>query len=108
MAENDTPTSNGSAEAAAAQAQLNVQKIYLKDASFEAPNAPQVFQEQGQPRIDLNLSQKVQNFAENTYEVVLAVTVMRFLPRCMIPWLANALMKSGVEKGTKQVTAAAG
>lgn len=82
MAENETPISNGSAEGAAAttvagadQAQLNVQKIYLKDASFEAPNAPQVFQEQGQPRIDLNLSQKVQNFAENTYEVVLAVTV---------------------------------
>lgn len=81
MAENETPTSNGSAEgaagaaAAADQAQLNVQKIYLKDASFEAPNAPQVFSEQGQPRIDLNLSQKVQNFAENTYEVVLAVTV---------------------------------
>ena len=75
MAENDTPTSNGSAEAAAAQAQLNVQKIYLKDASFEAPNAPQVFQEQGQPRIDLNLSQKVQNFAEGLYEVVLSLTV---------------------------------
>lgn len=74
MAENETNpgASNGTA---APQAQLSVQKIYVKDASFEAPNAPQIFQEQGQPQIDLNLSQKVQNFAEGLYEVVLSLTV---------------------------------
>ena len=31
------------------QAQLNLQRIYIKDVSFEAPGAPQIFQEQGQP-----------------------------------------------------------
>ena len=74
MAENETNpvASNGST---APQAQLQIQKIYIKDASFEAPNAPQIFQEQGQPRIDLNLSQKVQNFAEGMFEVVLSLTV---------------------------------
>jgi len=55
--------------------QLTVQKIYVKDLSFEAPNAPGIFQEQGQPRVDLNLSQKVQNFAPNLFEVSLAITV---------------------------------
>jgi preprotein translocase subunit SecB len=54
---------------------LTVQKIYLKDASFEAPGAPAIFQEEGQPRVDLNLTQKVQNFAPNLYDVVLSLTV---------------------------------
>jgi len=54
---------------------MALQKVYLKDASFEAPNAPQIFQEQGQPQIQMNLNQKVTTIAENTYDVVLTVTV---------------------------------
>jgi preprotein translocase subunit SecB len=56
-------------------AQLSLQKVYIKDASFEVPGAPQIFQDQGQPQIQLNLSQKVGTLAENVYEVVLTVTV---------------------------------
>jgi preprotein translocase subunit SecB len=60
----------------APQAQFTVEKIYVKDVSFEAPNAPQIFQEQGQPQIQLNLAQKVNKYDENgLYEVVLTVTV---------------------------------
>jgi preprotein translocase subunit SecB len=55
--------------------QLTVQKVYIKDASFEVPGAPGIYQDQTQPRIDLNLSQKVNNFAPGLYEVSLAVTV---------------------------------
>jgi len=51
------------------------QKIYLKDVSFEAPNAPQIFQEQGQPSIKLNLNQKVDKINDTTYEVTLTATV---------------------------------
>jgi len=69
-------TPNGAAGAATgATAQLSINRIYLKDASFEAPGAPQVFAEQGQPQLQLNLSQKVSTVAENAYEVVLTVTV---------------------------------
>ncbi len=56
-------------------AQLSLQKVYVKDASFEAPGAPQVFQEQGQPQVQLNLQQQVAAIGENVYEVVLNVTV---------------------------------
>ncbi|HQW81646.1 MAG TPA: protein-export chaperone SecB, partial [Pseudomonadota bacterium] len=56
-------------------AQVAVQKIYVKDASFEAPNAPMIFQDQGQPNIQLNLNQKVQTIGDNVYEVVLTVTL---------------------------------
>jgi preprotein translocase subunit SecB len=55
--------------------QLAVQKIYLKDASFEVPNSPAIFGEQTQPRIDMNLTQRVANVGENLFEVVLAVTI---------------------------------
>jgi preprotein translocase subunit SecB len=65
-------TTNGSA---AAGAQLSLQKVYIKDVSFEAPGAPQIFQDQGQPQIQLNLSQQTGALAENVYEVVLTVTV---------------------------------
>ena len=56
-------------------AQLSLQKVYIKDASFEAPGAPQVFQEEGQPQIQLNLQQQVATIGENVYEVILSVTV---------------------------------
>jgi preprotein translocase subunit SecB len=59
----------------AAGAQLSLQKIYIKDASFEVPGAPQIFQEQGQPQVQLNLQQQIGVLAENIYEVVLTVTV---------------------------------
>jgi preprotein translocase subunit SecB len=75
MSEN--PISNGAANGAAEvpQAQLNLQKIYTKDISFEVPNAPHVFQLQGQPNVELNLSQRVNALAEGVFEVVLSVTV---------------------------------
>jgi len=57
------------------QAQFQLQKLYVKDVSFELPNAPQIFQEDGQVEIKLNLSQKVENLAENVHEVNLTVTV---------------------------------
>jgi len=57
------------------QAQFQLQKLYMKDVSFELPNAPQVFQEDGQVEIKLNLAQKVEDLAEGVHEVVLTVTV---------------------------------
>jgi len=65
------PPANGASTAA----QLTVQKIYVKDTSFEVPGAPMIFQEQGQPQVQLNLAQKVNNFSEGNYEIVLTVTV---------------------------------
>lgn len=68
----ETPATNG---AAPQGPQLSVQKLYVKDASFEVPGAPAIFQDQGQPQIQLNLAQKVSTFSEGIYEVVLTVTV---------------------------------
>jgi len=57
------------------QAQFQLQKLYMKDVSFEIPNAPQVFQEDGQVEIKMNLAQRVENLADGVHEVVLTVTV---------------------------------
>ena len=57
------------------QPQFQLQKLYVKDASFELPNAPQIFQEDGQVEIKMNLAQRVENLAEDVHEVVLTVTV---------------------------------
>ena len=76
MAEQDSP--NGAAaptETPPAGAMFTLEKVYLKDVSFEAPGAPQVFTEQGQPQLQMNLSQKVQRLSDNAFEVVLGVTL---------------------------------
>ncbi|MBB3226296.1 preprotein translocase subunit SecB [Luteibacter sp. Sphag1AF] len=63
----------------AGQPQLVLQKIYVKDASFEAPNAPQIFQEMGdneqQPQVQLNLGHKATDIGGDMYEVVLSLTL---------------------------------
>ncbi len=74
MADENTNGANGNGTADQGP-QLQVQKIYVKDASFEAPTAPHIFQEQGQQRIELNLNQKAQQLAPSVYEIVLTVTV---------------------------------
>lgn len=70
-------TNNGAvapADAAAGPA-FTIEKIYVKDVSFESPNAPAVFHEAVQPELQLNLNQRVQRLNENAFEVVLAITL---------------------------------
>ncbi len=54
---------------------FTVEKLYVKDLSFEAPNAPQVFNEQGQPDLQMKLNQKVQRLNDNAFEVSLGITL---------------------------------
>ena len=59
----------------ASQAQFTVQKIYVKDVSFEAPNTPAIFNEAGQPALNMNLNQKVARLEDDVFEVVLGITL---------------------------------
>ena len=61
MAENTNGATNGQANPQQGQAQLSLQRIYIKDVSFEAPGAPQIFQQAGQPNVELNLSADCQS-----------------------------------------------
>ncbi len=75
----ETTPANGQDNGQNAQPQMMLQKIYVKDSSFEAPNAPQIFQELGEsgqePEVQLNLSQKATKVADDVHEVVLTLTL---------------------------------
>ncbi len=85
MAENDNQQQPGAAQpnAAANNAQqpdgprFSVQRVYVKDASFEAPDSPEVFLRQYNPQISFNLNTRSRKLEvqENVYEVVLRLTV---------------------------------
>ena len=56
--------------------QFAIQKIYLKDVSFESPNSPQSFTSgEWKPEINVQINSSNKTIAENTYEVVLSITV---------------------------------
>lgn len=54
---------------------FQIQRVYTKDISFEAPNAPQVFQKEWEPDVKLDLDTVSTQLSEGIYEVVLRVTV---------------------------------
>ena len=56
------------------QLQFSVQRIYVKDLSFEAPNSPAVFQQPFKPKVGLDLNTSSQQVGEGLYEVVIKVT----------------------------------
>ena len=56
--------------------QFSVQRIYIKDLSFEIPNAPAIYNEPGgEQDIKLNLNNSHSSVGENLYEVVLKLSV---------------------------------
>lgn len=58
----------------APQTNFDIQKIYLKDVSFESPNAPAVFQIQWKPDTNLQVGATHTKLGEDVYEVVLSLT----------------------------------
>ncbi|MBU3824042.1 MAG: protein-export chaperone SecB, partial [Candidatus Oceanisphaera merdipullorum] len=72
-----TEALNGAATEAQTQNQVEfqIQRIYLKDVSFEAPSTPLVFQKEWQPDVKLDLDTKSTRLADNIFEVILTLTV---------------------------------
>lgn len=54
---------------------FQIQRVYLKDASLELPNAPQIFLEQETPQIEVQIDAGAGPLVENIYEVVVTATV---------------------------------
>ena len=55
--------------------QFAIQKIYLKDVSFESPGAPETFTDDWSPEINMDLSSQGKPIDKNIYEVELRITV---------------------------------
>jgi preprotein translocase subunit SecB len=73
MSEQTNPNGVPAPEATAPA--FTVEKLYVKDVSFESPGSPQVFNEAGQPQLQMNLNQKVQRLSDSAFEVSLGVTL---------------------------------
>jgi preprotein translocase subunit SecB len=61
-------------DANATEAQFMIQRVYAKNVSYETTNTPQVFQQQWEPELSLDLGMKNTLLEPNVYEVVLTVT----------------------------------
>lgn len=57
------------------QPQFAIQRIYLKDLSFETPNTPTIFNGQGEAAVNIDLNSGAARLEESIYEVVLSLTV---------------------------------
>ena len=54
---------------------ITIQKIYVKDMSFETPNSPNIFKEKWEPKIDMNINTEPKKLDDNLVEVILTVTI---------------------------------
>lgn len=64
------------AEQEAPQKQISIQKLYLKDFSFESPSSPTVFTgSDWKPKTNLNLRSSHSKVGDDLHEVVLTITV---------------------------------
>lgn len=52
-----------------------LQRIYVKDLSFESPNAPQCFRDEWKPEIKMDLNTENAKIDEKTVEVTLHITI---------------------------------
>ncbi|MGI9569586.1 MAG: protein-export chaperone SecB [Desulfobulbia bacterium] len=71
MAENTAAEAQGSQEAPI----LRMQKMYIKDFSFENPNSPEIFRanQNSEPNVDLNLQLNNKKVGEDHWEVALEI-----------------------------------
>ncbi|HDR1804925.1 TPA: protein-export chaperone SecB [Pasteurella multocida] len=54
---------------------LQIQRIYVKDVSFEAPNLPHIFQQDWEPKLSFDLSTEAKQVGDDLYEVCLNISV---------------------------------
>lgn len=52
-----------------------IQKVYVKDLSFETPNSPQIFLEKWKPEVKLQIRSAATKQAEDSHEVVLTLMI---------------------------------
>ena len=58
-----------------AQPGFGIEKLYVKDASIEVPNAPQIFTERTAPQVNVELGNLAQKLDDGVFEVAIKVTV---------------------------------
>ncbi len=65
----------GAAAQEGKEVQVAVQRLYLKDLSFESPQSPDVFRKPFNPQVKMDLNTRHRDLGEDLHEVVLSVTI---------------------------------
>ena len=55
--------------------EFNIQRLYVKDISFETPNSPEMFQAEWKPEVNVDLNVETNKLSADVHEVVLKITV---------------------------------
>ena len=55
-------------------ARFGIQRIYVKDASFESPDSPETFRKTYNPQVNFSINNRSTKIEDNIYEVVLRLT----------------------------------
>jgi preprotein translocase subunit SecB len=63
----------GQPQGQAGQVEITIARLYVKDLSYELPRAPQIFQQQNQPEMKVEVNVTPKNIGNNFYEVSLNV-----------------------------------
>lgn len=74
MAEDQPTGTEGQTGDKAPKQQFAIHKIYLKDSSFEAPGAPEIFRSEWKPKVSVDLGTEAKRIDDSTYECVLRIT----------------------------------
>ncbi len=59
----------------AGEKQFAIQRIYLKDVSFETPNSPGIFTSEWKPENNLNIKTESNKLDDDNFEVILTLTL---------------------------------
>lgn len=70
-----TEQANNAAAEQQEGAQFSLQRIYVKDLSFEAPKSPEIFRQEWAPSVALDLNTKQKQLEGDFHEVVLTLSV---------------------------------
>lgn len=75
MTDSTASSSKPDGQDGSSKTHLAVNRIYVKDLSFEVPLGAEAFSRQWQPRVNQDIATEVHQLTEAQYEVVLKVTI---------------------------------
>lgn len=55
--------------------QFTIQKIYIKDVSFETPHSPDIFKQEWKPAVNMEMANNSHKLDNSLYEAVLTITL---------------------------------
>ena len=90
MSESQDTGDNGAASGGEkGQVQFRIERLFLKDSSFESPNSPEVFIKQWRPEIKVDINTRANSLGEDLQEVILTATITATLEDEMVGFIVE-------------------